>query len=312
MSAPDPETIREVLREVGEEDPGPLEPRPLPGGASRDLWALGRSYVLRRDPPGEVPHTSREGEWNVQRAAWQAGVPVPRPVAFEPAGGRFGSAGMVMAWVDGEAIPRRVLRDRSLSGARERLAGELGRALAALARVPVAVPARDVFGEALAAVRASLDEAGDALPALELGLRWLELHRPEPGPWGVVHGDFRLGNFLVGPDGLRAVIDWEFFHRGDPAEDLAWVCARPWRFGADAAVVAGVGSREALLEGFGAEVDPRRLRWWDVISQAKWGAYCARQAALRRAGAHASLERTVLARRVAEAEWDLLALLETA
>jgi hypothetical protein len=48
-----------------------------------------------------------------------------------------------------------------------------------------------------------------------------------------------------------------------------------------------------------------------VISQAKWGAYCARQATVRHDdGAHESLERTVLARRVAEAEWDMLELID--
>ena len=109
---------------------------------------------------------------------------------------------------------------------------------------------------------------------------------------------------------MRAVIDWEFWHLGDPVEDLAWVCARPWRFGADERPVAGVGGIDELLDGWGEPVDPERLRWWGVVSQAKWAAYCARQAALRRGGDHASLERTVLARRVAEAEWDMLALID--
>ena len=107
-----------------------------------------------------------------------------------------------------------------------------------------------------------------------------------------------------------AIIDWEFWHLGDPVEDLAWLCARPWRFGHDDKPAAGLGSVEELLDGLGAEVDRARLHWWDVISQAKWGAYCARQAALRREGAHTSLERTVLARRVAEAEWDMLELID--
>jgi aminoglycoside phosphotransferase (APT) family kinase protein len=136
--------------------------------------------------------------------------------------------------------------------------------------------------------------------------------KPVPSRVGVVHGDLRLGNFIVGDEGLRAIVDWEFWHLGDPVEDFAWLCARPWRFGNDDKPAAGLGGVEELLDGFGAAVDPARLRWWDVISQVKWGAYCARQAALRREGAHASLERTVLARRVAEAEWDMLELIEAA
>ena len=300
--------VREALVEAGEPDPGALSATPIPGGASRELWALAGGarplYVLRRDPVGDAPQTSRLAEFAVQSAAYDAGVPVPRPVLCEAAGGRFETAGMVMEWVDGEAIPRRVLRAGVLR------AEELGRALRALRSIdPTALggaaPA-DPCAASLDQVRAMVDETGDPLPALELGLRWLEAHRPAPTEVGVVHGDFRLGNFLIGPDGLVAVIDWEFWHLGDPVEDLAWVCARPWRFGADERVVAGIGDLDELLEGYGETVEPNRLAWWDVLSQAKWAAYCSQQGALRRAGAHASLERTVLARRVAEAEWDML------
>jgi aminoglycoside phosphotransferase (APT) family kinase protein len=311
---PDLAAVREAVVEAGEPDPGDLTATPIPGGASRELWALAVGdrprYVLRRDPVGDEPQTSRLAEFAVQRAAFEAGVPVPRPIACEDAGGRFKTAGMVMAWVDGDAIPRRVLRGGALR------AGQLGAALRALsavdtAGVPGIAPA-DPYADALDMVRSLLDSTGDALPALELGLRWLDLNRPAPGEVGVVHGDFRLGNFLVGDAGLVAVIDWEFWHLGDPVEDIAWVCARPWRFGADDRIVAGVGDLDELLDACGAPVEPGRLRWWDVLSQAKWAAYCAQQAALRRSGAHASLERTVLARRVAEAEWDMLELMERA
>jgi aminoglycoside phosphotransferase (APT) family kinase protein len=310
---PDLALVHEALVEAGEPDPGPLTAAPIAGGASRELWALRSEgfqrplYVVRRDPVGETPQTSRSAEFAVQRAAFEAGVPVPRPVVCEEAGGAFGTAGMVMDFVAGEAIPRRVLRGGTLR------AEQLGRALHALRAVdPAALPAATPPRDPVDMVRGMVDETGDALPALELGLRWLDLHRPAPGPAGVVHGDFRLGNFIVGEDGLVALVDWEFWHLGDPVEDLAWVRARPWRFGADEREVAGIGSLDELLAGYGEDVDPARLRWWDVLSQAKWGAYCAQQAALRRAGAHASLERTVLARRVAEAEWDMLELMEAA
>ena len=43
----------------------------------------------------------------------------------------------------------------------------------------------------------------------------------------LVHGDFRLGNFVVSEKGLRAVINWELAHLGDPAEDIGWLCIAP-------------------------------------------------------------------------------------
>lgn len=40
----------------------------------------------------------------------------------------------------------------------------------------------------------------------------------------VVHGDFGPNNTLFAEDGLAVVriLDWEFCHRGEPVEDLAW------------------------------------------------------------------------------------------
>lgn len=301
---PDGELIRSALAGAGEAVGAALELRPLSGGSSRDLWLVEsgeRRWVLRRDPVGEVAQTSRVAEFAVQLAAHDAGVPVPRPIAF----GDFGTPGMLMDYVAGEAIPRRVLRNPP-----DGLVGQLGVALRGASTTGLGEAPGDPCVVAIDAARALLDASGDALPALELGLRWLTLNRPPPAAAGIVHGDLRLGNFIVGDDGLRAIVDWEFWHLGDPVEDLAWLCARPWRFGADDQVAAGLGSLAELLDGYGADVDPERLRWWDVVSQVKWGAYCAVQAALRRDGSHDSLERTVLARRVAEAEWDMLELID--
>jgi aminoglycoside phosphotransferase (APT) family kinase protein len=303
---PDPAAIRAALAEAGEETTGQLELSPMPGGARRDLWLVAsgeRRWVLRRDPGDEASRAEHEREFAVQRAAYDAGVPVPAPIVFSD----FGTPGMLMAFVEGESIPRRVLRDPPAGVARQ-----LGAALRALRGAGIAAlgpPPADPCQAAIDVVREMIDATGDALPTLELGLRWLRRHKPDPGEVGIVHGDLRLGNFIVGPEGLRAIIDWEFWHLGDPVEDLAWLCARPWRFGADDRPAAGLGSVAELLDGFAGDVDPERLHWWDVISEVKWGAYCARQAAMRREGAHTSLERTVLGRRVAEAEWDMLELM---
>ena len=304
---PDVGVIRSALADAGEPVAAELDLRPMPGGASRDLWLIAsgeRRWVLRRDPVDEVALSSREAEFAVQCAAHNAGVPVPHPIVF----GDFGTPGMLMGYVEGEAIPRRVLRAAPAGVVRQ-----IGAALRALHDADLSGLGEapdDPCAAAIGAVRDELNAAGDALPALELGLRWLIRSKPPPTTAGIVHGDLRLGNFIVGDDGLRAIIDWEFWHLGDPVEDLAWLCARPWRFGHDDKPAAGLGSFDELLDGLGADVDRARLRWWDVISQAKWGAYCARQATLRREGAHASLERTVLARRVAEAEWDMLELID--
>ena len=100
---------------------------------------------------------------------------------------------------------------------------------------------------------ATIDEIGEPLPAVEVGLRWLRLNPPPPPPREcLVHGDFRLGNLIVDESGLAAVIDWELCHSGDPAEDIGWVCVRSWRFGNDDLPVAGVGALDELLAAYEA------------------------------------------------------------
>ena len=68
----------------------------------------------------------------------------------------------------------------------------------------------------------------------------------------VVHGDSRNGNMIVGEEGLRAALDWELTHIGDPMEDLGWTCQRMWRFRNDELEVGGLASRAELREGYEA------------------------------------------------------------
>ena len=97
-------------------------------------------------------------------------------------------------------------------------------------------------------------------PVFELALRWLRDHDPGPSEEvTLVHGDFRHGNLIIGPDGVRAVLDWELAHLGDPMEDLGWICVNSWRFGEIDKPVGGFGSREELFAGYeaaGRQVDP--------------------------------------------------------
>ena len=77
-----------------------------------------------------------------------------------------------------------------------------------------------------------------------------------------MHGDFRHGNLIIGPDGVRAVLDWELAHLGDPMEDLGWICVNSWRFGEIDKPVGGFGTREELFAGYeaaGRRVDPERV-----------------------------------------------------
>lgn len=324
VNAPDPLVAGEVLAEAGE----PVQPRdmsvePLPGGASRESWMLragGRRYVLKRDPLDELqPWSTRECEFAVGRAAYQAGVPTARPVAFEPAGGRFVSAALITEWVEGVSSPRRVLAETSDP---EPLLRDIGRAAGRLATIkpdsviqePVPSCAQDAI---LARFAAELDEFAPNRPVLALAMRWLELHRPPARAAVLAHGDFRIGNMLVdGAGRLAALIDWEFARVGDAATDLGFFSLRPWRYGRDDRRAGGLGPISALLDGYAetapAPLDAAHLRIGEVAGQLWWGLYCLRHSQAYLAGRHRSLERLVLGRRIAEVEWDLLDLMESA
>src|SRR5215217_527123 len=258
--------IADVLAEHGVE-PGDLRLSLIPGGASRETWladAQAGRWVLRRDPKGSVSMVPIGIEFALIRVAREGGVPVPEPLAVEPEGGRFGSPGLLMAHVEGTSVAPRILRKPEFEGARGRLTAQLGDALAHLH----AIDPSSLDGllpdsgadPALAQIEEwerQLDEIGEPLPAVELGLRWLRASAPEPAEPRVVHGDFRLGNFIVDERGLAAVIDWELAHLGDPAEDIGWLCIRSWRFGSDDLAVAGVGDLDEFLPAYETAGDAR-------------------------------------------------------
>ncbi|MEV4393250.1 phosphotransferase family protein [Nonomuraea sp. NPDC049607] len=303
----------------------------LPGGASRETWALDvvttggdrHELVLRLDGPGAVLEVGAglAAEARLMRAAADAGVPVPHVVAAaDPPADPY----ILMTRVPGETIPRRILRDEAYREARAGLAAECGRTLAAIHRMPLScLPATDAEtgagaeagagpGDPLRRWRDVLDLTGEPHPVFELALRRLAADRPPAAPTGVVHGDFRNGNLIVGPEGIRAVLDWELAHAGDPLEDLGWLCVKAWRFGSPLPV-GGFGGYAELIAAYeeagGRHVDLDALRWWETFGVLKWGIICVMQTMRHLRGGAASVELAALGRRVCQTEWDLLGLL---
>ncbi len=286
----------------------------LSGGASRETFrfvADGRPLILQRQRGGDVRDMGVEA--NVLRAAFAAGVPVPELVASSTDVSAVGSAFMVLTAVEGETIARKILRDEQFTHARTVLPEQFGRALAQLHTIdPDTVPGLAAQDQ-VRMYRQVLDLSGEPHPAFELTFKWLEEHAPPPCPPTLVHGDFRLGNVMVGDDGLRAVLDWELAHIGDPMEDLGWLCVKAWRFGSPLPV-AGVGSYEQLIAAYeqasGTTVDPDVVRWWEVLGTLKWGIMCIGQANAHVSGVARSHELAAIGRRVCENEHDLFLALE--
>ncbi len=321
-----PEQLAVVERALG----GTVEVRDvrrLSAGASRQTWRIevtvdgvARTVICQRERPGGARSASGlAGEAALLSDLGDRGVPVAGVLAADARG--VGEADELGSWilleeVPGETIPRRILTARPDPSSRRDLLVELAVALAGIHRLEPSRRHGLVRDDQLAAYRGVLDVLGDPRPTFELAFAWLETHGP-PGPSrgevGVVHGDFRLGNVVVDDTGLRAVLDWELAHLGDPVEDLAWCCLRAWRFGA-ADPAAGLGSVQEFVAAYeaagGRPVDPVAFRWWQVLGTLKWGIMCLVQAASHQAGSGRSVELAAIGRRVAEVEEDLLDLLD--
>jgi len=311
--------------------------RQLTGGASRDSWAVdvdiadgsdaGRhALVLRRDMGGTIQEEalSREQEFRMLSAAWQAGVLAPRPrwLCADPA--VLGVPFFLMDRLEGESVGRRIVREASLAEARSRLPRQMGEQLARIHRIDphqagldfLPAPAADQSAAqtALARTASQLEAFGEPHPVLELGLRWLWANAPPCNAPVLLHGDFRIGNLMVGPEGLRGVFDWEFAHIGDPAEDLAWPCVRSWRFGQDAKRLGGVGDFDEFLESYtkagSRPVDRRAINYWEILGNFRWAFGCIAQANRHLSGQVHSVELASLGRRTAEMELELLDLIQ--
>lgn len=313
---------------------GPVvELQTLTAGANKGTWAFRApvaggeaAFILQRQAPSGapdptagpddwVPHLDGTQEFRVMQAAQAGDVPVPHVRhILQPEDGL--GEGAVTERIDGETIPARLLRQPELAAARGRMAAQCGRILAAIHKVPT-----DRLGflrdfdaqETLALFRRTLDAVGLPLPPLELAMRWARERMPRQPRRALVHGDFRTGNFIVGPEGIRAVLDWEIAHVGNPMEDLGYLCMRTWRFGGKGPV-GGFGEREDLFAAYektsGIAVDREEARFWEVVGATRWALGCVRRAHAWRHQRERKLEFAAVGRRIEEPIYDLLNVIE--
>ena len=286
----------------------------LAGGASKEAWAVdvgGRELLIRRAAGGVIHQgtLSLEQEFEVLRAAYEAGVKVPEPIDY--LGAIEGREAFVMERVHGETIGRRIVKNPP-PGLDLQLADEL-------AKIHAIPPERLPFleqGDAVARFYGELDSVGEPHPAIELGLLWVKERLPRHREPVVSHGDWRIGNLAVDEHGLVAVLDWEFAHLSDPVEDLAWPLVRAWRFGADQRRLGGIANAEPYLERYaeltGREVSLEELLVWEVFGNVKWAIGCLTQSRRHFNGQERSVELAVLGRLAAEMEYELLDLIQHA
>ncbi|MBP2226961.1 aminoglycoside phosphotransferase (APT) family kinase protein [Azospirillum agricola] len=272
--------------------------------------------VLRAESAGRLAASiGRRREFAVLSAAVAGGVLAPEPLFFCDDPGVLGPDFLIMRRAEGAGGGFNVVK---ADAPEPELARELGRQLGLLHRVmpgapglerlpePPACPAQ----EAIAQLRDWIGDLARRDPVLAWGLRWLEVNAPPPDAVVLCHRDFHGGNCLVKDGRLSAILDWEFAGFGDPMEDLAWFCARSWRFRRLHRDSGGGGDRDDLYAGYeetsGRRVDPRRVAYWETAAYLRWAAVALQQGERHCSGAEPSLELALTGRRLPEIEMELL------
>lgn len=273
----------------------------LPMGSSRETFRFDLAYadaagpqrlqvILRRDPPASNVDSDRRHEYEAYRAIHGHGIPVPRMILLEEDPDPFDGAISLAEDLRGFHNSEYQFQEPAWADRLPHVARQLWTTMGRLAAVPLEDLdlsfTRPATRETTAAQE--LDYWVDSLdrhdigpePIIRAAIRELRRWQPVAHKLGLVHGDFRAGNFLYDDAGdLVAVLDWEMAHCGDPLEDLAWSITRVFSFGKND-LRSGLALREEAIrlweEGSGYAADPRALAWWELFScvkgQAIWNA----------------------------------------
>lgn len=302
----------------------------LSAGASRETYRLtvrmnGAEFplALRRAPHDGKSALGRGPTLDVEAklfdAARAAGVPGPEVLLVLDADDDLGG-GIVMEWISGETLGARIARAPEFAETRKTLAHQCGEVLAHLHKADVRANDLDHILESFTPehtvrkTHAAYLELETPQPMIDFTAMWLLKNLPKHHQLGLVHSDFRNGNFIVDPEkGIVAVLDWELAHIGDPMRDLGWLVTRSWRFGVPDKPVGGFGEFDDLFAGYesvsGHKVDRAAVKFWEVFGSFWWAVGTLSMAQSFRDGAEPSVERPGIGRRSSECQIDCVNLI---
>lgn len=250
----------------------------LGGGAAKDFIFLLESSASPVPP-------NRRAEFQAMRAlSDHPDLKVPRAWGAEDSLDLLGAPFVVTDMLPGTTSPRQLMKPEYQANARK-IAQQGFEILGRLASIDtgdidlgpeIATPtAQEVHKVELERQERILREnEATNRPILQAALRYLRRNIPlAPDKIAIVHGDYRIGNYLFDAEGVTGVIDWEMVHKGDPLEDLGWALLPNWEFGAHPGLAAGFFTRDEVIAAWestsGLKVDREALDWWVVYSHVK-------------------------------------------
>lgn len=270
--------------------------RPIVGGASRQTFSLQlnvrandtettRQVILRRELENGIIDTKTKTEWDAYLAFADTDVPVPELLWFEEDPKWMGSPFLVMEEILGCQTSFLLFSGAPYDVVREIIGERFCEIMGTISRTDPATvglesklekPAADkCWKHELDYWEAAIDKHQmEPHPVLRAAIRWLRRNPPAPAQKvAIVHGDMRTGNFLYNEAGeIKAMLDWEMMHMGDPLEDLAWALNRLWSWSEPDRLGLMLPRERAIrlwenISGFAA--DPGALFWWEVFTSVK-------------------------------------------
>ena len=247
-------------------------------------FAEASDLILRIGPPyGLFAPYSAMPEFEALSALPGSGVPAPRAYFASDDPSILGAPFFLSEKVEGDTPLPWGAQGQALQGERrETLAADFIDALAALHIFDWRATPLVKWGGGVTLENAAERQIDDwqarferwALrphPMAHRTLAWLRAHVPTAERLSLVHGDYRLGNFLERDGRISAILDWELIHLGDPVEDLGWAFLPQYRGGTT--FVCGLASKQDFLARYEArssvKVDPKSLKFYIVFSLLK-------------------------------------------
>ena len=246
---------------------GPLSVSQFKGGQSNPTYKLvtpGRSYVLRRKPPGETLKGAHavDREARILTALGSTGFPVAHVHGLCTDESVIGSWFYVMEMVEGRIfwdatfpdVPREE-RPAYFDAMNATIARLHGVDYAALGLEDYGKPGNYFLRQISRWSQQYLqDEDAGRDPDMDALIEWLPANIPPGEESSIVHGDFRCDNMIFHPTEPRvlAVLDWELSTLGHPLADFAYH-AMMYQMPPD--IVAGLGGADIAALNIPSEAD---------------------------------------------------------
>jgi aminoglycoside phosphotransferase (APT) family kinase protein len=283
----------------------------LSGGASKLQMAFELSWiqpgsgrtttpmVLRMQPPESLCETSRLREFQIIKAM-EGHVPVPPTYWVDSQADHLPYPAIIYGFCRGVAKPTAAAS--AVSGIGTRMPRSLRQPLGSqfvehLARIhtldwrPAELSSFDKPKPGTQALEWQLnrwarvweEDANEDVPLMRLAMAWFRSNMPPVEHISVVHGDYRVGNFLFTEEDNRitAWLDWELSYLGDRHEDLAWATKEIFGHADEDGktfLVGGFTARDEFFAAYeqasGLSVDRATLQYYDLFSNYKSVAIC--------------------------------------